>query len=161
MHSFALCFLCLHTKTCNLPLPSFLPPHQKGSWKQICFLQLCNGFHMGVLAFKYTTKRVHKPLTCTCSGFQNSALGSSGDRGTVIEFLWTSFIQHLGRLWFDREGNAWVAGIRKCYQIWIWTQHTHTHTQTQASSESRETQKLPHPQKKVHIVSKTKNMIPR
>lgn len=99
------CAVSLFTRqhVIDLSLQSLSPPHQKRSWKQICFLQLCNGFHMGVLGSKSTTKRVYKPLRCTCSGFQSSTLGTSGDPGTMIELLWASSIQLLGCLWFGRQ----------------------------------------------------------
>lgn len=72
------CAVSLFTRqhAIDLSLQSLSPPHQKRSWKQICFLQLCNGFHMGVLGSKSTAKRVYKPLRCTCSGFQKFNSGN-------------------------------------------------------------------------------------
>ncbi len=60
---------------------------------------------MGDLGCESTTKRVRKPLRCTCGGFQSSALGTSGDRGTLmIELLWlvpSSFLED-----YDLAGEA-------------------------------------------------------
>lgn len=61
---------------------------------------------MGVLGSESTAKRVYKPLRCTCSGFQSSAMGTSGDRRTMIELLWAGSIQLLGRLSLSRKGKG-------------------------------------------------------